>query len=104
MTDFQAAIAEVLVGHGTLTYKFGGEVLCECGESLGSYRKDQFPQVCKDRAAHQAAMLAPIIRDAQAEALEDAGGVYPYTRRDLVTPWIVAHWLIRRAAQMRAES
>lgn len=102
MTDFQAAIAEVLAGHGTLTYKFGGEVLCECGESLGSYRKDQFPQVCKDRAAHQAAMLAPIIRDAQAEALKDAADALGKQKNG--TDGFFAWWLTQRAAQMRAES
>ena len=73
MSDVENRIAEVLEAHSRLHRRFGGEVICECGESLGSYRKDQFQAIEKDCAAHQAAMLAPLIAEAQAVAWDEGG-------------------------------
>ena len=76
MSDIENRIAEVLLGHYLLHRKFGGEVICECGARIGSYRKDQFPTILKDHAAHQAAMLAPLITEAQADAWDEGGEAY----------------------------
>lgn len=99
MTDFQAAIAEVLAGHGIIDRKsrYSGAIFCTCG-----FHTEYTGRVYDQYRAHQAAMLAPIILDAQAEALREAADALGKQKNG--TDGFFAWWLTQRAAQMRAES
>jgi hypothetical protein len=54
-------VRETLAKHDGLSAKFGGEVVCTCGESIGSYRRGQSTYARQDHQAHQArAVLAAL--------------------------------------------
>lgn len=74
MTDFQAAIAEVLAAHWSVSTHTDRKPYVDkcdgCGAVVLTW--DTSMDAKDALSAHQAAMLAPIIRDAQAEALREA--------------------------------
>ena len=91
MSDVENRITEVLAKH-QFRYKileaYTDEVrseVCGCGEE---------PRI---HALHQAALLAPLIADAQAVALEEAAKPFHHDS-------ITAHSLRARAASLRGES
>lgn len=104
-TDLEARIAEVLAAHEDHVFVHGkkGEkpdwsTRCVCGVEL--FSSDHSPEhtmrpgqsyATSAFAAHQAAMLAPLIREAQAEAWDKgcgAGDAYGYQRNEFEHQYI----------------
>lgn len=74
MSTLEARIAEVLAGHQkeSTGMTFGSPDRCYCGQEVHTPKGDAdvMDRKIGAFAAHQAAMLAPVIAEAKAEALE----------------------------------
>ena len=70
MSDIENRIAETLGAHGEIYWNHvAGGTFCECDMRLSS-KFDHRPDKLR---THQAAMLAPLIAEAQAVAWDDGG-------------------------------
>ena len=74
MTPDQAA--EVLTGHQYYEYTknlgyYRSEYKCQCGADFWAGENDGDPTIPEAHAAHQAAVLAPLFAEAQAEAWDE---------------------------------
>ena len=97
MTTFETRIAEALAAHERKGGIRDMKIHCACGwsEPVARMRSSKAAHL-----AHQAAMLAPLIRDAQAVALEDAAVELAEDKYECYDQYY-ARWLDSRAAEIR---
>lgn len=94
MTDVTELLTGVLAEHYDMDLTPTGSE-CECGQVIGS----RFGDLDAQHLAHLAAVLAPVVARAQAEALRDAA-------EHLVAGsylWDAKSWLLRRASTLLAK-